>query len=94
MTHHYALKYGWEFNPITGESIAILVPAYGRNYKTEAEMHAAWLQGFDFRMPNSAYCSIRDIELFKKFGAKEIKLIQKDPWISITITLEKDHVAS
>ena len=48
-------------------SPATLTPAYGRTYKTAAEIKAAWDSGKDFRYGYSGpYCSIRDIELLKR----------------------------
>lgn len=40
----------------------ILVPAYGRDYKTEEELHKAfWEDEKDFKFAGtSTYCSIRD----------------------------------
>lgn len=37
-----------------------LVPAYGRDYKTEYEVVQDWQAGKDFRTVSGQYCSIRD----------------------------------
>ena len=37
-----------------------LVPAYGRDYKTEYEVVQDWLAGKDFKTVSGQYCSIRD----------------------------------
>jgi hypothetical protein len=40
-----------------------LVPAYGRDYKSQKEVLADWNTGKDFRMePQGCYCSKRDFE--------------------------------
>jgi hypothetical protein len=36
------------------------VPAYGRDYKSKAEVLAAWQAGKDFLVPEQGYISIRD----------------------------------
>lgn len=43
-----------------------LIPAYGRTYKTAADMLQGWKDGKDFMVWNGPYCSIRDVELMKK----------------------------
>lgn len=42
-----------------------LIPAYGRTYKTAADMLQAWKDEYDFMIWNGPYCSIRDVELMK-----------------------------
>lgn len=39
-----------------------LVPAYGRDYKTEYEVVQAWLAGVDFKTASGQSCSIRDFD--------------------------------
>jgi hypothetical protein len=36
------------------------VPAYGRDYKSKAEVLAAWQAGKDFLVPEQGYISIND----------------------------------
>ncbi len=38
-----------------------LVPAYGRDYKNDAQVRDALLGGTDFRTAGGQYCSIRDL---------------------------------
>lgn len=63
-----------------------LVPAYGRDYKSKAEVEAAYRKGLDFRiedisqgMNNGRMCSIRD------FGEGWLVTIRYD-------RLRKSHV--
>lgn len=37
-----------------------LMPAYGRDYKSKAEVIAALKSGDDFKTANGSYCSLRD----------------------------------
>jgi hypothetical protein len=46
-----------------------LVPAYGRDYKSQAEVKAAWNRGEDFKLPYGPYCNKADAE---REGAKVI----------------------
>ena len=39
----------------------VVMPAYGRSYKTTNEAVEAWRSGKDFKIVNGPYCSIRDI---------------------------------
>jgi hypothetical protein len=40
-----------------------LTPAYGRDYKSKAEVLAAWQAGKDFILATTGqYCSIRDLK--------------------------------
>lgn len=55
-----------------------LIPAYGRTYKTEADMLQGWKDGKDFMVWNGPYCSIRDVELMKKeYGVTTIVLTHR-----------------
>jgi len=47
-----------------------LVPAYGRNYQTEAEALKDWNAGKDFKIAGGPYCSIRDARGLKIVGDK------------------------
>lgn len=38
----------------------ILVPAYGRDYKTEEEVAKAYHSGVDFKIVGGPYCSVRN----------------------------------
>lgn len=38
----------------------VLVPAYGRKYKTENHCLEDWYAGKDFKIEGGPYCSIRD----------------------------------
>ena len=39
----------------------VLVPAYGRTYKTKKEALSDWKAGKDFKIKVGPYCSIRDL---------------------------------
>lgn len=39
----------------------VVMPAYGRSYKSREEVTEAWKSGKDFKIVNGPYCSIRDI---------------------------------
>lgn len=43
----------------------VLMPAYGRIYKTSEEAVQDWKDGKDFKAVGSGYCSIRDLEYLK-----------------------------
>ena len=43
-------------------SSVVLLPAYGRKYKTKHEAIADWKSGKDFKIVDGPYCSIRDLE--------------------------------
>ncbi len=43
-------------------SALVIVPAYGRNYKTKHEAIDDWKNGKDFKIINGPYMSIRDIK--------------------------------
>lgn len=43
-------------------SPVMLVPAYGKKYKTSDEVRSAWKSGKDFKIVGGSYCSIRDVE--------------------------------
>lgn len=43
----------------------VLMPAYGRIYKTSEEALQDWKDGKDFKVVGSGYCSIRDLEYLK-----------------------------
>lgn len=61
-------------------AIVALLPAYGRTYKTVAEMVADWKAGKDFQLdgPGGAYCSIRDLDYMKRrFWAEDIVLHER-----------------
>lgn len=44
----------------------ILVPAYGRSYKTEEACLKDWNDNKDFVIEGGPYCSIRDLESMKE----------------------------
>jgi len=44
----------------------VLIPAYGRTYKTEAAVLKDWNSGLDFKIARGPYTSIRDIEMLKE----------------------------
>lgn len=44
----------------------ILVPAYGRRYKNEAEALVDWNAGLDFKIENGPYCSQDDLDSMKE----------------------------
>ena len=39
-----------------------LIPAYGRDYKNQAEVKEAWKRGDDFQVPYGPYCNKADAE--------------------------------
>jgi hypothetical protein len=39
----------------------MIMPAYGREYKTSEEAKADWNAGKDFKIANGPYLSIRDV---------------------------------
>lgn len=54
-------------------STAVLIPAYGRDYKTDKEAKAAWADGADFEFASAGpdmgrYCSIRDLAKLREAG--------------------------
>ena len=55
----------------------VIMPAYGRQYKTSKEAVEAWKSGKDFKIINGPYCSIRDIT----------KLCCSSIWIDLVTTL-------
>jgi len=51
----------------------VLVPAYGRMYKSKKELMRDWEGGKDFMIQFGPYCSIRDKDsMIKEFGAIEL----------------------
>jgi hypothetical protein len=47
------------------DSQLMIMPAYGRQYKTSQEAKADWEAGKDFKIVNGPYLSIRDINSLK-----------------------------
>jgi hypothetical protein len=43
----------------------VIMPAYGREYKTSQEAKADWDNGKDFKIVGGPYLSIRDINYIK-----------------------------
>lgn len=43
----------------------MIMPAYGRQYKTSEEAKADWNAGKDFKIVNGPYLSIRDTKYLK-----------------------------
>jgi hypothetical protein len=43
----------------------MIMPAYGRQYKTSEEAKADWNAGKDFKIVNGPYLSIRDAKYLK-----------------------------
>ena len=43
----------------------MIMPAYGREYKTSEEAKADWNVGKDFKIVNGPYLSIRDVNYLK-----------------------------
>ena len=43
----------------------MIMPAYGREYKTSEEAKADWNAGKDFKIVNGPYLSIRDVNYIK-----------------------------
>lgn len=48
----------------------VIVPAYGKLYKTNDEMLDAWKAGKDFQVRKGPYCSIRDMKELRKSSAR------------------------
>jgi hypothetical protein len=48
-----------------------VTPAYGRDYKTEAEARADWNSGKDFSIPGGGYVNKEDAE---KAGITEVRI--------------------
>ncbi len=74
----------------------LLVPAYGKTYKTTADMRAAWEKGVDFMGHHSGqYCSVRDLDALS-YMTSTITIV--DPRSSISIDIPKSdawaHVPS
>lgn len=44
----------------------MIMPAYGRQYKTSDEAKADWLNGKDFKIVGGPYLSVRDTNYLKK----------------------------
>lgn len=68
----------------------ILLPAYGRPYKSRAETEKDWNDGKDFRIFKGPYCSVRNLESMKKdvdrivfivHNSKPDKIIRFNYWI-------------
>ena len=59
---------------VSGETV--LVPAYGKTYKTDEQLIGAWNAGKDFQLSNGQYCSIRDSKYLKDTSSRV--LITKD----------------
>jgi hypothetical protein len=55
----------------------IVMPAYGRDYKTRKDVVEAWKSGHDFKVVNGPYCSIRDIA---KLGCSSV-------WIDLVTSM-------
>lgn len=53
----------------------ILLPAYGRPYKSRVETEKDWNDGKDFRIFKGPYCSVRDMESMKKDVDKLVFII-------------------
>jgi hypothetical protein len=49
-------------------------PAYGRVYKTDAELLKDWNDGKDFRLHGNQYINIQDVESLKKIGVTTISV--------------------
>ena len=52
----------------------ILLPAYGRRYKSNYEALADWHDGKDFKILGGPYCSIRDFEDLKTIADRVLLL--------------------
>ena len=48
----------------------VIVPAYGKRYKTNGQMLDAWKAGKDFQIRKGPYCSIRDMKELRKSSAR------------------------
>lgn len=67
----------------------ILVPAYGKDYKSKEEVLKAWNDGKDFLMkPMDCYCSIRDKVAIKEGGYDSIEFRYSSRKKAFVITLE------
>ena len=42
----------------------VVIPAYGRVYKTSGDAVADWRAGKDFKVAKGPYCSVRDVGVY------------------------------
>lgn len=65
------------------ENYCTVIPAYGRDYKSQAEVKSDFLAGKDFQMQSithgSGYCSIRDFESGVTVNVRYAKLAKVLP---------------
>ena len=47
----------------------LLLPAYGRSYKTREQALKDWYAGKDFQIYHGPYCSVRDIETMRDMSS-------------------------
>lgn len=80
--HHVTLE---EYVNAYGEAVAmktlVVVPAYGRDYASKAEVQSAWDDGRDFLMEGvmarGSYVSSRDVAILKEEGWTHVNVRYK-----------------
>lgn len=60
---------------LESENAALAVPAYGRQYITEAQVICDWYAGKDFRLVRGSYFSQRDANVLKELGFTKVTIV-------------------
>ena len=69
-----------------------ILPAYGRDYKSIAEVKAAWESGKDFQIiPSGGYVGIRESNLLLNDGITELNVRYSKLRKKLIIVLEIQH---
>ena len=77
----------------SNKPVCVLLPAYGRKYKTKAAALEHWREGKDFVIINGAYTSIRDKALLdERFSKVVIYWSPNSTQTSLDVTNEKEPV--
>lgn len=70
-----------------------IVPAYGRDYKNEAEARKAWVGGYDFLTQSynlkDTYVSIRDSNEIEKLGFSAVSIRYNRKLSQLIIPLDR-----
>lgn len=64
-----------------------LYPAYGRTYPHASAMYEDWKAGKDFKNAASTYTSVRDLDILRNMGFKEILISSVDGTSQVGIPL-------
>jgi hypothetical protein len=78
LRYNYSLQQGITMTAL--DQIAkplVVMPAYGRTYKSREEVIEAWKSGKDFKVVNGPYCSVRDVA---KLGCSSV-------WIDLVTSM-------